>query len=160
VDTTDVPADNEGADPTSAGDRVLVAVGLEFEEQENFSLTDVLTYSLQASEDGTTFADFGYTTGQGQVSSQLIIVPDNNVFVQLPDTSDIVKLKLAPTDDSTPRTPTKVIGAYVVLSMLLLSAFIEFVGLHKMVARVLTTGIMAIFHYLMHKFITFSHKVF
>lgn len=113
VNTQEVPSDNETADPTAGGDRTLVAIGLEFGEQSEFSINDVLTYSLQASVDGSTFSDFGYTNGEGEVSSQLVIVPDENVFFQLPDTSDIVKIKLVPTEDSTPRTPQKIVAAYV-----------------------------------------------
>ena len=46
------------------------------------------------------------------------------------------------------------------LSMLVMFIFVDILNLHRMLSRILTTAIIFIFNYLMHKFITFNKNLF
>ena len=114
TDTADVPVENTEADPTSGGDRVLVAIGVEFDREDEVGINESAVYELQSSTDGTNFEPYGYTNGQGETSAQVVIVPDENVYIQIPDSNGITQIKLVPIDiQGQIPTPLKVIGAYV-----------------------------------------------
>jgi putative flippase GtrA len=49
---------------------------------------------------------------------------------------------------------------YLLLSILLMTLFVESLNLHKMTSKILTTGIMLIINYNLHKHITFNKKFF
>ena len=49
---------------------------------------------------------------------------------------------------------------YLLLSMLLMSLFVEILFLHKMTSKIMTTGLMLIVSYTLHKHITFNKKIF
>lgn len=111
VNTEEVPVTNENEEQaTQSGDKILVAIGLEFEGKGN-DIGDLLTYTLQSGV-GEEFSDFGYTNGQGEVSAQIVIAPGDKTFFQIPDSTGIDKIKLIPQEENT-IPPTKVIGAYV-----------------------------------------------
>ncbi|MFW6233691.1 MAG: hypothetical protein ACOC3Z_03445 [Nanoarchaeota archaeon] len=38
--------------------------------------------------------------------------------------------------------------------------FVDILNLHRMLSRILTTGLIFIFNYVLHKFITFNKKLF
>lgn len=52
------------------------------------------------------------------------------------------------------------VGFTILISMGIMGGLIKFLGINKISARILTTGLMLFPNYLLHKYITFSKRIF
>ncbi len=88
---------NTNSTGVEAGDKILVAIGLESSvpDVDILPISTVKVYELAASIDGVNFGDFGYSDVSGH-QTPLRLIYDKEILKQLPDTTGLKKIKIKP----------------------------------------------------------------